>query len=159
MQELIEAELTATIGAEPGERTPTADRAAQRAPTQAAVDPGRGSRGRIPKLRKGSFFPELLEPRRRIDKALWAVIMTAYITGTSTRKVDDLVKALGCDTGISKLGVADLQGHRRRRRGAAHPPAGPSAVRVRVAGRDLRPRARGRPGRLQGGGDRHRAAC
>ena len=41
----------------------------------------------IPKLRQGSFFPELLEPRRRIDKALWAVIMTAYITGTSTRKV------------------------------------------------------------------------
>jgi len=56
----------------------------------------------IPELRTGSFFPELLERCRRIDKALWAVIMTAYITGTSTRKVDDLVKALGCDSGISK---------------------------------------------------------
>ena len=54
----------------------------------------------IPKLRHGSFFPELLEPLRWIDKALWAVIMTAYITGTSTRNVDDLVKALGCDSGI-----------------------------------------------------------
>jgi transposase-like protein len=62
----------------------------------------------IPKLRKGSFFPELLEPRRRIDKALWAVIMTAYITGTSTRKVDELVKALGCDTGISKSSVSRI---------------------------------------------------
>ncbi len=47
---------------------------------------------RIPKLRVGSFFPSLLEPRRRVDQALWAVIMTAYITGTSTRKVDDLVR-------------------------------------------------------------------
>ena len=62
----------------------------------------------IPKLRPGSFFPELLEPRRRIDKALWAVIMTAYITGTSTRKVDDLVKALGCDSGISKSTVSRI---------------------------------------------------
>ena len=62
----------------------------------------------IPKLRTGSFFPELLEPRRRIDKALWAVIMTAYITGTSTRKVDDLVKALGCDSGISKSTVSRI---------------------------------------------------
>ena len=61
---------------------------------------------RIPKLRAGSFFPSLLEPRRRVDKALWAVIMTAYVTGTSTRKVDDLVKALGCDTGVSKSTVS-----------------------------------------------------
>jgi putative transposase len=61
--------------------------------------------GRTPKLRTGSFFPELLEPRGRIDKPLWAVITTAYITGTSTRKVDDLVKALGCDTGVSKSSV------------------------------------------------------
>ena len=49
----------------------------------------------MPKLGHGSFFPELLEPRRRIDRALWAVIRTAYITGTSTKKVDDLVKATG----------------------------------------------------------------
>ena len=63
---------------------------------------------KIPKLRSGSFFPELLEPRRRIDKALWAVVMTAYITGTSTRKVDDLVKALGCDSGISKSTVSRI---------------------------------------------------
>ena len=61
-----------------------------------------------PKLRPGSFRPELLEPRRRIDKALWAVIMTAYLTGTSTRKVDDLVKALRCDSGISKSTVSRI---------------------------------------------------
>jgi len=70
--------------------------------------PAGGVEVAIPKLRQGSFFPELLEPRRRIDKALWAVIMRAYITGTSTRKVDDLVKALGCDSGISKSTVSRI---------------------------------------------------
>ena len=47
----------------------------------------------IPKLRQGSFFPSLLEPRRRIDKALWAVVMEAYVHGVSTRKVDDLCES------------------------------------------------------------------
>ena len=54
---------------------------------------------RIPKLRTGSFFPSLLERRRRVDQALFAVIMEAYLHGVSTRKVDDLVKALGADSG------------------------------------------------------------
>ncbi len=63
---------------------------------------------RIPKLRQGSFFPSLLEPRRRVDRALWAVIMTAYVTGTSTRKVDELVKALGCEAGVSKSTVSRI---------------------------------------------------
>nr|WP_308802051.1 transposase [Streptomyces polyasparticus] len=49
----------------------------------------------IPKVRTGSFFPSLLERRRRIDQALYAVIMEAYVQGVSTRSVDDLVKALG----------------------------------------------------------------
>jgi putative transposase len=108
LQELIEAELTATIGAEPGERNParTAQRNGHR-PKLLSTPAGDLEVG-IPKLRKGSFFPELLEPRRRIDKALWAVIMTAYITGTSTRKVDELVKALGCDTEISKSSVSQI---------------------------------------------------
>src|SRR5690606_28376294 len=108
LQELIEAELTALIGAEPGERTPF--RIAQRnghRPKLLSTPAGDIEIG-IPKLREGSFFPELLEPRRRIDKALWAVIMRAYITGTSTRKVDQLVKALGCDTGISKSTVSRI---------------------------------------------------
>jgi putative transposase len=108
LQELIEAELTARIGAAPGERT--AERVAQRNGHRSKLisTPAGDVEVGIPKLRTGSFFPELLEPRRRIDKALWAVIMTAYITGTSTRKVDDLVKALGCESGISKSTVSRI---------------------------------------------------
>ena len=128
LQELIEAELTATIGAAPGERSP--ERVTQRnghRPKLVSTPAGDVELG-IPKLRHGSFFPELLEPRRRIDKALWAVIMTAYITGTSTRKVDDLVKALGCDSGISKSTVSrictqiDADVHVLRPRRLAHQP-------------------------------------
>ena len=59
-------------------------------------------------LREGSFFPALLEPRRRIDRALWAVIMEAYVHGVSTRKVDDLVVALGIDAGIKKSEVSRI---------------------------------------------------
>jgi putative transposase len=108
LQELIEAELTARIGAEPGERSParTVQRNGHR--SKLLSTPAGDIEVGIPKLRKGSFFPELLEPRRRIDRALWAVIMTAYITGTSTRKVDDLVKALGCDSGVSKSTVSRI---------------------------------------------------
>jgi putative transposase len=62
----------------------------------------------IPKLTKGSFFPSLLEPRRRVDQALWAVMMEAYVHGTSTRKVDDLVVALGVDSGVSKSTVSRI---------------------------------------------------
>ena len=108
VQELVEAELTARIGAAPGERTEsrTAQRNGHR--PKLVSTPGGDIEVAIPKLRTGSFFPELLEPRRRIDKALWAVIMTAYITGTSTRKVDDLVKALGCASGVSKSTVSRI---------------------------------------------------
>ncbi len=62
---------------------------------------------RIPKLRKGAYFPEFLEPRRAAEKALTAVIQEAYIKGLSTRSVDDLVKAMGM-TGISKSQVSRL---------------------------------------------------
>lgn len=107
-QELIDAEATAFIGAGPFERT--ADRTTHR----------NGSRPRtlsttagdleltIPKLRQGSFFPALLERRRRVDQALFAVVMEAYLHGVSTRKVDDLVKALGAETGISKSEVSRI---------------------------------------------------
>jgi putative transposase len=108
VQELIEAELTALIGAEPGERSPIRSNQRNGHRPKLVSTPAGDIEVGIPKLRKGSFFPELLEPRRRIDKALWAVIMTAYITGTSTRKVDDLVKALGCDTGVSKSTVSRI---------------------------------------------------
>ena len=62
---------------------------------------------RIPKLRKGSYFPGFLEPRRMAEKALTAVIQEAYIQGISTRSVDDLVEAMGMD-GISKSQVSRL---------------------------------------------------
>ena len=61
----------------------------------------------IPKLREGSYFPSLLEPRRRSERALLAVIQQAYVEGVSTRRVDDLVKALGCE-GISKSQVSGI---------------------------------------------------
>jgi transposase-like protein len=63
---------------------------------------------RIPKLRQGAFFPVILEPRRRIDQALHAVVMEAYVHGVSTRSVDDLVAALGIDAGISKSEVSRI---------------------------------------------------
>ena len=62
---------------------------------------------RIPKLRKGSYFPCFLEPRRVAEKALTAVIQEAYIEGVSMRSVDDLVKALGM-SGVSKSQVSRL---------------------------------------------------
>jgi transposase-like protein len=62
---------------------------------------------RIPKLRKSSYFPAFLEPRRMAEKALAAVIQEAYVHGVSTRSVDELVKAMGM-TGISKSQVSRL---------------------------------------------------
>jgi putative transposase len=61
----------------------------------------------IPKLREGTYFPSLLEPRRRSEQALLSVIQTAYVQGVSTRKVDDLLKALGL-TGIDKSKVSRI---------------------------------------------------
>jgi putative transposase len=107
-QALIEAELTAVIGAAPHERTP--DRSAQRnGHRQRLLATTAGDLElRIPKLRAGSFFPSLLERRRRVDQALFAVVMEAYLHGVSTRKVDDLVRALGPDSGISKSEVSRI---------------------------------------------------
>ena len=72
---------------------------------------------RIPKLRRGSYFPGFLEPRRMAEKALTAVIQEAYIQGISTRSVDDLVKAMGME-GISKSQVSRLCGEIDERVGA-----------------------------------------
>jgi putative transposase len=62
---------------------------------------------KVPRVRDGSYFPALLEPRRRAERALSAVVQEAYVHGVSTRKVDELVKALGM-TGISKSRVSEL---------------------------------------------------
>jgi transposase-like protein len=108
MQELIEVEATEQIGADRYERTDTrvTDRNGSR-PRLVATQAG-DIELRIPKLRKGSFFPSILEPRRRIDQALYAVVMEAYVNGVSTRSVDDLVAALGVDSGISKSQVSRI---------------------------------------------------
>ena len=104
---IMDAEVSAQIGARHGERSP--ERVTYR----------NGYRNRtwdtrvgtmelhIPKLREGSYFPSLLEPRRRSEKALLAVIQQAYVEGVSTRRVDDLIKALGCD-GISSSRVSRI---------------------------------------------------
>lgn len=94
-QRLMELETTELCGAAPGERSP--ERVNQR---NGYRDRDWQTRVgtvelRIPKLRKGSYFPAFLEPRRLTEKALTAVIQEAYIQGISTRSVDDLVKAMG----------------------------------------------------------------
>jgi transposase-like protein len=106
-QRLMELEMESLTGAAPGERSPE------------RINHRNGYRDRdwetragtvelrIPKLRKGSYFPVFLEPRRMAEKALTAVIQEAYIHGVSTRSVDDLVKAMGM-TGISKSQVSRL---------------------------------------------------
>jgi transposase-like protein len=107
-QALIDAEAEGVIGAGFWERTEgrTAVRNGSR---QRLLSTTAGDLElRIPKLRSGSFFPSLLERRRRIDQVLFAVVMEAYLHGVSTRKVDDLVKALGADTGISKSEVSRI---------------------------------------------------
>ena len=108
MQELIETEATEVIGAARYERTET--RANERNGHRArllATQAGDIELA-IPKLRKGSFLPAVLEPRRRIDQALYAVVMEAYVAGVSTRSVDDLVAALGVASGISRSEVSRI---------------------------------------------------
>ena len=107
-QELIDAEAVSLIGAAPFERS--AERTTQRNGTRPrTLTTTAGDLDlKIPKLRAGTFFPALLERRRRVDQALFAVVMEAYLHGVSTRKVDDLVKALGADTGISKSEVSRI---------------------------------------------------
>ena len=110
LQALIEAEATATIGAAPHERSE--DRQNYRnghRPRLLSTKAG-DVELQIPKLRSGSFFPQILERRRRIDRALFAVVMEAYVHGVSTRKVDDLVQALGVGSGISKSEVSRICG-------------------------------------------------
>jgi putative transposase len=106
-ERLMELEVGAATGAGYGEKTPV--RLAQR---NGYRDRDWETRAgtvelRIPKLRKGSYFPGFLEPRRMAEKALTAVIQEAYVQGISTRSVDELVKAMGM-SGISKSQVSRL---------------------------------------------------
>ncbi len=106
-ERLMEFEIEQHTGAGHGERSP--DRSNSRNGYRDRLWETRvGSVDlRIPKLRRGSYFPAFLEPRRTAEKALAAVVQEAYIQGVSTRSVDDLVRAMGM-TGISKSQVSRL---------------------------------------------------
>jgi transposase-like protein len=106
-QRLMELEVEGKTGAGYGEKN--ADRLVQRNGYRDRLWETRAGTVelRIPKLRKGSYFPAFLEPRRLAEKALTAVVQEAYVHGVSTRSVDDLVKAMGM-TGISKSQVSRL---------------------------------------------------
>ena len=106
-QRLMALDVENLTGAAPGERS--TDRINQRNGYRDRIWQTRAGTVelRIPKLRKGSYFPPFLEPRRLAEKALSAVVQEAYVHGVSTRSVDDLVKAMGM-SGISKSQVSRL---------------------------------------------------
>jgi putative transposase len=108
LQELIEVEATQKIGAAPYERTLTRTNERNGSRPRLLATQAGDIELAISKLRRGSFFPSILEPRRRIDQALYAVVMEAYVAGVSTRAVDDLVAALGIASGISKSEVSRI---------------------------------------------------
>ena len=106
-QALLELEVTQHVGAERHERTP--ERTGQRnGYRERSWDTRVGTLElQVPRVRDGSFSPALLEPRKRAERALVAVVQEAYVHGVSTRRVDELVQALGIG-GISKSQVSRL---------------------------------------------------
>jgi transposase-like protein len=108
IEELMNAEVTALTGAELGERAPDRRQTQRNGYRQRRWDTRVGELElAIPKLRQGSYFPSFLEPRRRAEQALVAVVQEAYVNGVSTRKVDRLVEQLGLQ-GMTKDQVSRL---------------------------------------------------
>jgi len=105
-QQLMEAEVSELVGAERGERTP--ERLTHRNGYRSRAWSTRAGEIElaIPKIRRGSYFPSFLEPRKRSEQALVAVVQEAYVAGVSTRKVDQLVESLGLR--ISKSEVSRI---------------------------------------------------
>ena len=106
---LMELEVTQYVGAERHERTP--ERTGQRnGYREREWDTRVGTvELRVPRVRDGGYFPSLLDPRRRAERALVGVVQEAYVQGVSTRRVDDLVQALGMTGDLEEPGVADLE--------------------------------------------------
>src|SRR5215207_46449 len=114
MLELIETEATERVGAGRYERSESrvTDRNGSR--TRLVATQAGDVELRIPKLRRGSFFPAILDPRRRIDQALYAVVMEAYVNGVSTRAVDGPGPGVGRRIGHFQVGgEPDLRWPRR----------------------------------------------
>jgi putative transposase len=145
-QAVMEAEVTELTGAAKGERDPERGLTHRNGYRDRRWDTRVGTiELAIPRVRDGSYFPSLLEPRRRAERALLAVVQEAYLGGVSTRRVDDLVRALGID-GVSRSEVsrmctaldAEVAAFRARPLGeVAHPYVWLDAtyVKVREAGR------------------------
>jgi putative transposase len=104
VRELMEVEVSELVGAELGERRPD-DRATQRNGYRARRWDTRAGEIdlQIPKLRRGSYFPSFLRPRKRSEQALVAVVQQAYVCGVSTRRVDQLVESLGLRVSRSEV--------------------------------------------------------
>ena len=143
----MEADVEGLIGAGRHERCAGAAELPQRLPRPHARHAAWLAQLRIPKLRQGSYFPPFLEPRKTSEKALVAVIQEAWIGGVSTRRVDDLVQAMGLSGISQEPGLEAVQGHRRA--GERLPgTAARGRVALSVAGRHLPEGARGRTHRL-----------
>ena len=107
-QAVMEAEVSELTGLPKGERDPDRRLTHRNGYRDRRWDTRVGTIGlAIPKVRDGSYFPSLLEPRRRAERALLAVVQEAYVLGVSTRRVDDLVRALGLE-GISRSEVSRI---------------------------------------------------
>ena len=157
LQMLMEADVEGLIGAGRHERTGERLNYRNGYPRPHAGHPAGSLQLRIPKLRQGSYFPPFLEPRKTSEKALVAVIQEAWIGGVSTRRVDELVQAMGL-SGISKS--RSRSSARTSTSGLAPSSIGRWPASGPISG-SMRPTcaARGRPHRVGGGDNRRGLRC